>query len=198
MVICLERGADLHTTQLMPLPLTVSCFSKIQIGFTYPVPADPGRPGQRAVKRVCVCVCVKYYNLLQNWQGTVDRYRSGTRKRTFCANYLEVAHAASVQRRGGVVAERREAGVDGGGERGDADAAEVESGGAGDAQETGRGVGGRLGDRAPVDRQPHGHRVHEHLHLPQRRTGRGIYMRRSDVTECMVTIRSPFCGYNTT
>jgi len=31
MVICLEQGADLHTAQLMPLPLTVSCFSKIQI-----------------------------------------------------------------------------------------------------------------------------------------------------------------------
>jgi len=58
MVICLERGADLHTTQRMPLPLTVSCFIKIQIGFTYPVPAHPGSPGQRAVKRVCVCVCV--------------------------------------------------------------------------------------------------------------------------------------------
>jgi len=27
-VICLERGADLHMAQLMPLPLTVSCFSK--------------------------------------------------------------------------------------------------------------------------------------------------------------------------
>ena len=37
MVICLERGADLHMAQLMPLPLTVSCSSKIQI------------------KRVCVC-----------------------------------------------------------------------------------------------------------------------------------------------
>jgi len=36
MVICLERGADLHTAQLMPLPLAVSCFSKIQIGFTFP------------------------------------------------------------------------------------------------------------------------------------------------------------------
>jgi len=42
----------------MPLPLTVSCFSKIQIGFTFLVPAHPGSPGQRAVKRVCVCVCV--------------------------------------------------------------------------------------------------------------------------------------------
>ena len=55
MVICLERGADLHMAQLMPLPLAVSCFSKIQIGFTFLVPAHPGSPGKRAVKRVCVC-----------------------------------------------------------------------------------------------------------------------------------------------
>jgi len=41
-----------------PLPLTVSCFSKIQIGFTFLVPAHPGSPGKRAVKRVCVCVLV--------------------------------------------------------------------------------------------------------------------------------------------
>ena len=58
MVICLERGADLHTAQLMPLPLTVSCFSKIQIGFTFLVPAHPVVPVKRAIKRVCVCVCV--------------------------------------------------------------------------------------------------------------------------------------------
>jgi len=51
MVICLERDADLHMAQLMPLPLTVSCFSKIQIGFT----------GQRAVKRVCACVLHSNY-----------------------------------------------------------------------------------------------------------------------------------------
>ena len=55
-VICLKRGADLHTTQLVPLPLTVSCFSKIQIGFTFLVPAHPGSPWQRAVKWVCMCV----------------------------------------------------------------------------------------------------------------------------------------------
>jgi len=55
-VICLERGADLHMAQLMPLPLTVSCSSKMQIGSTSLVPADPVSPGQRAVKRVCVCV----------------------------------------------------------------------------------------------------------------------------------------------
>jgi len=59
-VICLERGADLHMTQLMPLPLAVSCFSKIQIGFAFLVPAHPGSPGQRAVKHVCVCVCFNY------------------------------------------------------------------------------------------------------------------------------------------
>ena len=55
MVICLERGAHLHTAQLIPLPLTVSCFSKVQIDFTFLVPAHPGSPGKRAVKRVCVC-----------------------------------------------------------------------------------------------------------------------------------------------
>ena len=54
MVICLEWDAVLHMAQLMPLPLTVSCFSKIQIGFTFLVPAHPGSPGKRAVKRVCV------------------------------------------------------------------------------------------------------------------------------------------------
>jgi len=51
-VICLERGADLHMAQLMPLPLTVSCFSKIQIGFTFLVLAQLGSPGKRAIKRV--------------------------------------------------------------------------------------------------------------------------------------------------
>jgi len=49
-----SEGADLHMAQLMPLPLTVSCYSKIQIGFTFLVPAHPGSPGKRAVKRVCV------------------------------------------------------------------------------------------------------------------------------------------------
>jgi len=60
-VICLERGADLHRAQLMPLPLTVSCFSKIQTGFTFLVPAHPGSPGQRAAKQVCVCVKCYFY-----------------------------------------------------------------------------------------------------------------------------------------
>jgi len=53
MVICLERGADLHMAQLMPLPLTLSCFNKIHIGFTFLVPAHLGIPGKTSVKRVC-------------------------------------------------------------------------------------------------------------------------------------------------
>jgi len=59
MVICLQRGADLHMAQLMPLPLTVSCFSKIQIAFTSPVPAHLGSPGKGPLNGcVCVCLCV--------------------------------------------------------------------------------------------------------------------------------------------
>jgi len=51
-VICLERCADLHVAQLTPLPLTVSCYGKIQIGFTFLVPAhlDKGQLNR------CVCV----------------------------------------------------------------------------------------------------------------------------------------------
>ena len=52
MVICLEQGAYLHMAQWISMPLTVSCFSKIQIGFTFLLPAYLGSPGKRAVKRV--------------------------------------------------------------------------------------------------------------------------------------------------
>jgi len=71
MVICLEQCADLRMAQLMPLPLTVSCFSKIQIGFTFLVPADLGSSGQRAIKRVCVqsiCIAFSALTLLVGWQ----------------------------------------------------------------------------------------------------------------------------------
>ena len=53
-VICLERGSDLHMAQLMPLPLTDSCFSKIQIGFTFLVPAHLVVPDKRLLNE-CVC-----------------------------------------------------------------------------------------------------------------------------------------------
>ena len=62
MVICLERGADLHVVQLMPLPLAVSFFSKILIGFTFLVPARLGSPGKGPLKG-CVYVCVCWYFL---------------------------------------------------------------------------------------------------------------------------------------
>ena len=73
-VICLERCADLHKAQLMPLPLTVSCFSKIQIGFTFLVPAHPGSPGQRAVKRVSVCLLFGW--LIVGLQLVIRRLKS--------------------------------------------------------------------------------------------------------------------------
>jgi len=71
MVICLEQGADLHMAQLIPLLLTVSCFSKIQIGFTFLVLAHPGSPGKKAVKRVCVCVCVMTQSRIWRYVSTV-------------------------------------------------------------------------------------------------------------------------------
>ena len=58
MVICLEQGVDLHMTQLMPLPLTVSCFSKIQIGCAFLVPARPGSPGSGPLNGFVVVVVI--------------------------------------------------------------------------------------------------------------------------------------------
>ena len=71
MVIWLERCADLHMAQLMLLPLTVSCFSKIQIGFTFLLPAYPSSPGKRAIKRVCVCVLLfrEFLKSMNIWQS---------------------------------------------------------------------------------------------------------------------------------
>ena len=57
MVFSLEQGADLHMAQLMPQPLTVSCFSKTQIGFTFLVPAHLGIP-KKGPLNGCVCVSV--------------------------------------------------------------------------------------------------------------------------------------------
>ena len=64
MVICLERGVDLHMAWLMPQPLTVSCFSKIQIGFSYLVPAHPGSLGKGPLNG---CVCLGFLCLFDVW-----------------------------------------------------------------------------------------------------------------------------------
>ena len=69
-VICLERGTDLHMAQVIPVPLTVSCSGEIQIGYTFLVPAHLGTPGQRAAKRVCV---------------TLPRRRTGCGMCRFCS-----------------------------------------------------------------------------------------------------------------
>jgi len=87
-VTCLDQGADLHMTQLMPLPLTVSCFSKIQIGFTFLVPAHLGSPGKRVVKRVCVCNATLNRSL-----NCPDRNRFLSvflRKHVKCSNVIEI------------------------------------------------------------------------------------------------------------
>jgi len=59
MVVCLVQGADLHMAQRVLLPLTVSCSSKIQIGFTFLVPAHLGSPGKGPLNGcACVRACV--------------------------------------------------------------------------------------------------------------------------------------------
>ena len=91
MVICLEQGADLHIAQLMPLPLTVSCFSKIQIGFTFLVPAHPDSPGKRAVKWMCV---LTYLRLLQVNQMGWHSLANFTKYFSYKLYMTSLAHSA--------------------------------------------------------------------------------------------------------
>ena len=98
MAICLERVADMHVAQLMPLPLTVSCFSKIQIGFTFLVPAHPGSPGRRAVKRVFVTVII-----VRGTVGESERVGRHGRQR----GRLLLLLVASATRPSGVVEEQQ-------------------------------------------------------------------------------------------
>ena len=79
MAICLEQGADLHMAQLMPPPLAVSCFSKIQTDCTFSVPAHPGSPRQRTVKKG-VYVLLLIMKLVQ--------YRGNTNKCTRKCIYI--------------------------------------------------------------------------------------------------------------
>ena len=83
MVICLERGADLHMAQLVPLPLTVSCFSNIQIGFTFLVPAHLGSPGKKPLNGK------RYTNLRLLYLLTYDfRYNRPDKNRRRLLQYL--------------------------------------------------------------------------------------------------------------
>jgi len=54
MVVCVVRGADMHMAQRIPLPLTVSCFSKVQIALPFWYLLTWVVLEKRAVKRVCV------------------------------------------------------------------------------------------------------------------------------------------------
>jgi len=79
--------ADLHMAQLMPLPLTVSCFSKIQIGFTFLVPAHLVSPRQRAIKWVCVCYCKPLKCNFSMWsviQQLICATKCGTNAQYIC------------------------------------------------------------------------------------------------------------------
>ena len=68
MVVCLERGADLHMAQVMPLPLTVSCSSKIPIRFTFLVSAYPGCPGKEAVKWLLLLLLLWWIKKKVSWR----------------------------------------------------------------------------------------------------------------------------------
>jgi len=59
----LGRGADLHMAQLMPLPLTVSCFSKIQTAFIFLVLAHLGSPRRNSECHKMVVVVVVVVDL---------------------------------------------------------------------------------------------------------------------------------------
>jgi len=80
-------GADLHMAQLMPLPLTVSCFSNIQSGFTSLVLAHLGSPSKRAVKWMCVCVCVLCWFVTAGWWTVSNTHKPmPSISRVFCQN----------------------------------------------------------------------------------------------------------------
>ena len=82
--LSVSRGADLHMAQLMPLPLTVSCFSEIEIGFTFLVLAHLGSPGKGPLNGF---VCVRLWLRLRFWpsRGRVDVTPFAARFRDFCS-----------------------------------------------------------------------------------------------------------------
>ena len=80
MVICLDRGARLHMAQLMPLPLTVFCFSKIRISFTSLVQAYTQVVPEKGLFNVCRLLCcgiLKFYIFFSLWQVREYELRKG-------------------------------------------------------------------------------------------------------------------------
>ena len=105
MVICLQRDADLHMAQLMPLPLTVSCFSKIQIGLTFLVPAHLGSPG-RGPLNGCVCVLTTTLPHLVHLHSTAGSTRVVQRIRRCRPTPSAAAALPPMRRAGGPVVRR--------------------------------------------------------------------------------------------
>jgi len=96
-VICLEQGAHLHMAQLMPLPFTISCFSKIQTGFTFLVPVDPGSPGKGPLNG-CVCVCLNVrecHTPLAAWKTVVGSHH--LRAQLTCVAFLADCFSESTE-----------------------------------------------------------------------------------------------------
>jgi len=93
-VICLEQGADMYMAQPMPLPHTVSCFSKIQIGFTFLVPAHPGSSGTRATNQQCQSIegVALLLLMLQTYCNSSDSFISPAQQYTYCKLYINRIH----------------------------------------------------------------------------------------------------------
>ena len=74
--------------QLMPLPLAVSCFSKIQIAFTFLVLAYPVSPGKGPLN-VCVFVVNITYSFIANCQtAVVHENKTKRRSKTYKRQYI--------------------------------------------------------------------------------------------------------------
>ena len=102
MDICLDRGADLHMAHLMPLPLTVSCFSKIQIGATFLVLAHPGSPRKRTVKRVYVCMYFSFNYFKRCFWANSLNYDSTSRSAVtvelhYCDFFVDLLYSLFLQ-----------------------------------------------------------------------------------------------------
>ena len=73
-----------------PAPLTVSCFSKIQSGFTFLVLAHPGCPGKRAVEWECVYVML-FDSICADITGTVHVHWAGRFQCQNISTYCQTA-----------------------------------------------------------------------------------------------------------
>jgi len=85
MVVCLERGADLHMARLMLLPLIVSCFSKIQIGFTFLAPAHLGSPGKGPLN---VCSSTSFTHSRQHKRNICGKLHGSTVQCQLCVLWI--------------------------------------------------------------------------------------------------------------